>query len=160
MVVRKAMLVKALMWHTNISLRYFCCTDIYLFIYLLCRCCYYLFCLIPPTSTLPKPTHSPGSCFSIKYFFSPSEQSITWLKHKICVCVCIFLWNSLGAKNNPNCRLKHDCLPSGRLKIMHCFSNRTCQNPADQSGLGKHGASATPSRNSSVVCGRKSYHLP
>lgn len=72
----------------------------------------------------------PGHVFLLNIFFlSRSKHNLV----KIEAVSHIFVYNNLGVKHNPDCSLKKDHLPNGMLKNKHCFSNRTCQNPADLS---------------------------
>lgn len=70
-----------------------------------------------------------GHIYLLNTFFSlRSKHNLveTW---NIC---CIFLWNSLGAKHNPNCSLKKDCVPMGCwpcLKICSVFPTEPARSP-------------------------------
>lgn len=94
----------------------------------------------------------PGHVFLLnKLFLSRSKHNLV----KIGGFFHIFLYINLGVNHHTNCSLKKDHLPNGMLKNKHCFSNRTCQNPADLSSLGKYWTLAASYRNSSAVCGKK-----
>lgn len=67
---------------------------------------------------------------------------------------CVFLWNTVGAKHNPNSHLQKQCLPE-EVQNVHkhvlCFAKDTCQNPADASSIGKYLAQAMSPKISLLV---------
>lgn len=67
---------------------------------------------------------------------------------------CVSLWNTVGAKHNPNSRLQKQCLPE-EVQNVHthvlCFPKDTCQNPADASSIGKYLAQALSPKISLLV---------